>query len=990
MSFSFSGFNRRFFYIFVVVSFLFFGSSNFVLASTDQPAPTESEVLVIYNSAYTTDSDGINGQDSLQIANYYDSKRPGVTVHGFAMPLTEEITWAQYDTDIKAQLEDYLTTNNLENTFKIIVTVKGVPLKIMGDPGHHDPFTSPYLVNYAAVDAAISMLYQDVHETNDELMHPNHAISNPYYNTDPGLLKNNHFKSNYFTAGDFTLRYLVSRLDGYTLPDITAMIDHGLTADQTSSGYWILDRRLGAIVDRMYSANDTLLGLAGLNQSTIYDDTASYITSTIHPIMGYTSYGDNADMGDGYVSNVPDNANHLDFTLLSGAVFSTYESYNAWGFISQNQAPECHQGQLGEWIQIGGSGGIGNIYEPWSSAIANENIWMPAYAIGYPWVEAVYMSIPYAGFVQIVLGDPLMVIADSVPPASVSDMQATSGDRSVTLTWVNPVTDFYQVKIVRKTDSYPTNFSDGTLIYDGPLATKVNTGLTNGTTYYYAAFAYDNSRNYSALDDGSKITAVPADTTPPASVTNMAATAGDTTVSLTWTKPGDADLAGVKIVRKAGSYPTNYSDGDSVYNGLLTTFNDTVLTNGTTYYYAAFAYDEVPNYSTLGSTSKVTATPIDNIAPASVTNVVATGGNASASLSWTKPGDADLAGVKIVRKAGSYPTNYSDGTPIYDGMATSTSDSGLTNGTTYYYAAFAYDEVPNYSTLISGSKASAYPYQPGGGGGGGGGSSMAYCISVTYSDWSTNCSNNKQSRSVLSRSPSTCSLTVAQQLDLQRDCQININLIEPTETNSNSNGALNNPSNILQEIGDESIKISIENFENYIIGLGKSIDLSGEQEASKKYNSIISSDKKISLENQELIIDFIFYGTPSTNILGEGERAGVVNSYFKAYGRLPDSQAEWQDVLKIANGRWPSERVATTETKAEVYFKKVYGRQADMKNNIDENAVMVVSYGLIPSKRNLQSEKIAIKSYKWIYKKAPQDPLSWNIVRAIAYSGAKR
>jgi hypothetical protein len=95
-------------------------------------------------------------------------------------------------------------------------------------------------------------------------------------------------------------------------------------------------------------------------------------------------------------------------------------------------------------------------------------------------------------------------------------------------------------------------------------------------------------------------------------------------------------------------------------------------------------------------------------------------------------------------------------------------------------------------------------------------------------------------------------------------------------------------------------------------------------------------------------------------------------------------------VLKIANGRWPSERVATTETKAEVYFKKVYGRQADMKNNIDENAVMVVSYGLIPSKRNLQSEKIAIKSYKWIYKKAPQDPLSWNIVRAIAYSGAKR
>jgi hypothetical protein len=51
-----------------------------VEASTDQPAPTESEVLVIYNSSYATDSDSNSVQDSRQIAEYYQSKRPGVTV----------------------------------------------------------------------------------------------------------------------------------------------------------------------------------------------------------------------------------------------------------------------------------------------------------------------------------------------------------------------------------------------------------------------------------------------------------------------------------------------------------------------------------------------------------------------------------------------------------------------------------------------------------------------------------------------------------------------------------------------------------------------------------------------------------------------------------------------------------------------------------------------------------------------------------------------
>lgn len=68
----------------------------------------------------------------------------------------------------------------------------------------------------------------------------------------------------------------------------------------------------------------------------------------------------------------------------------------------------------------------------------------------------------------------------------------------------------------------------------------------------------------------------------------------------------------------------------------------------------------------------------------------------SATLSWTNPTDSDFAGVKILRKEGSYPASISDGTVVYEGIGTSYVDS-LEKGVAYYYTAFTYDEVPNYS-----------------------------------------------------------------------------------------------------------------------------------------------------------------------------------------------------------------------------------------------------------------------------------------------------
>ena len=291
--------------------------------------------------------------------------------------------------------------------------------------------------------------------------------------------------------------------------------------------------------------------------------------------------------------------------------------------------------------------------------------------------------------------------SDTTPPGDVSGLTATPGDGSISLTWTNPTdADFAGVRILRKTGSAPTGPTDGTVVHQGAGTSQADMGLTNGTTYYYRAFTYDAVLNYSS---GVTANGTPGgDSTPPGDVSGLTATAGDTQISLSWTNPPDADLAGVRILRKTGSAPTSPTDGTVAYQGTGTSQVDTGLTNGTTYYYRAFAYDEVPNYSS-GVTAS--ATPVapggDGTPPGNVSGFTATPGDGQVSLSWTNPTDADFAGVRILRKTGSAPTSPTDGTLVHQGTGTSQVDTGLANGTTYYYGAFTYDAMPNYSSGVT-------------------------------------------------------------------------------------------------------------------------------------------------------------------------------------------------------------------------------------------------------------------------------------------------
>jgi len=86
---------------------------------------------------------------------------------------------------------------------------------------------------------------------------------------------------------------------------------------------------------------------------------------------------------------------------------------------------------------------------------------------------------------------------------------------------------------------------------------------------------------------------------PPGDASNFTAQPGDCLIALSWTNPTDIDFAGTMIrYRTDGTYPVNHNDGALVCNRTIDNFTHrNNVVNGVTYYYSAFTYDEVPNYS---------------------------------------------------------------------------------------------------------------------------------------------------------------------------------------------------------------------------------------------------------------------------------------------------------------------------------------------------------------------------------------------------------
>jgi fibronectin type III domain protein len=157
---------------------------------------------------------------------------------------------------------------------------------------------------------------------------------------------------------------------------------------------------------------------------------------------------------------------------------------------------------------------------------------------------------------------------------------------------------------------------------------------------------------------------------PPSAPTNLTATPGNAQVSLSWTAPTGATSYNVqRSSNNGGPYIAIATEVTA------TTYVDTGVTNGTTYYYIVQAVNSV---GTSLSSSQASATP--QAPPATPNSLVALPGNALVSLSWSASSGATTYIVLRSTTSGGPYTAIATSVP-----ATSYSDATAANGTTYYY-----------------------------------------------------------------------------------------------------------------------------------------------------------------------------------------------------------------------------------------------------------------------------------------------------------------
>ena len=249
-----------------------------------------------------------------------------------------------------------------------------------------------------------------------------------------------------------------------------------------------------------------------------------------------------------------------------------------------------------------------------------------------------------------------------------------------------------------QTSPYLNNYHDITTGNNGGCGSSCN-----------AAAGYDEVTGLGSPLANSLIPylSTPAAPTVPSAPQNLAATAGNATVSLAWQAPssnGGSAITSYNIYR--GTSPGSETLLSST-SGSTLSYQDATAANGITYYYYVTATNSI---GTSPNSNEASATPAAPTVPSAPQNLAAKGGNAQVSLTWSAPssnGGSPITSYNIYRGT----TSGGEGaTPLasVSGSTTSYTDSGLTNGQAYYYTVAAVNSV---GPSLPSNEASATPQQ---------------------------------------------------------------------------------------------------------------------------------------------------------------------------------------------------------------------------------------------------------------------------------------
>ena len=231
----------------------------------------------------------------------------------------------------------------------------------------------------------------------------------------------------------------------------------------------------------------------------------------------------------------------------------------------------------------------------------------------------------------------------SAPPTAPSaprNLAATGGNAQVTLNWQAPSSDggspITNYKIYR--GLVPGGESLLTTV--GNVLTYTDAAVTNGIPYYYQVTAVNSPGEGAKSNEASATpSAPPPPPSPPSAPSNLAATAGNAQVILTWQPPasdGGSAITNYRVYRGATS------GGEALLStlGVVTSYTDTSVTNGLTYYYQVTATNgagESPKSNEVSATPTAPPPPPPDFsisaAPSSLTIHLGSSGTSTITLS---------------------------------------------------------------------------------------------------------------------------------------------------------------------------------------------------------------------------------------------------------------------------------------------------------------------------------------------------------------------
>jgi beta-galactosidase len=248
-----------------------------------------------------------------------------------------------------------------------------------------------------------------------------------------------------------------------------------------------------------------------------------------------------------------------------------------------------------------------------------------------------------------------------------TNLHVNSGNQQIALTWTASVGATNYI-IWRGFSSGNESNSVGTTIG----TTYTDAGLTNGTTYYYVVTATGSGGLVSSNStEASATPAAPTVILPPASLN---ASPDNAQIALAWS----ASAGATNYTVWRGLSSGNETNSIGLTSG--TTYVDTGLANGITYYYVVTAAGSIGVSSNSPEASATPVAPIGVQAPASLN---AYPGNSQITLTWS----ASVGATNYVIWRGSVSGGEIDS--VGTNTSTTYTDTGLANGTTYYYVVTA-------------------------------------------------------------------------------------------------------------------------------------------------------------------------------------------------------------------------------------------------------------------------------------------------------------